>query len=277
MVDRRALALCLLCVLGGCTAIPGISSDATPTAVPNGTAPPTQSAVPTGGTATAGGTPAATATGTAAGPATPTATPADFAVEYVVTGGSLPDGVASLTVEFEVVFAERADDLDYCVGALFSSEYEPTATPLPSPVGACRSVTGITVNLTALEGTRSLGPFVAPGRFDGAHALVVNDAVAVYDNGTRVTDVHDIDFIAHSQDGRDPGVYGVQIGVTDQTAPGEPWEYAVVTRSFDPGLAVRSPTPAGNGTGTPAGNGTATNETPGADAGTESSESLAGV
>jgi len=260
MVDRRALALCLICVLGGCTAIPGISSDTTPSAEPNGTEPPTATAAPSGGTATAGGTPTGTAAGTTtAGTAAPTATPADFAVQYVVAGGSLPDGVASLTVEFEVVFAERADDIDYCVGALFSSEYEPTATPLPSPVGACRSVSGLSVNLTALDGTRSLGPFVAPGRFDGAHALVVNDAVAVYDNGTRVTDIHDIDFVAHTQDGRDPGVYGVQIGVTDQTAPGEPWRYAVVTRSFDPGIAVGSPTPAENGTGTPAANGTAGN------------------
>ena len=260
MGDRRALALCLLCVLAGCTAIPGISSDATPSPVSNGTAAPTATAVTTGTTAAADGTATGTSPGTtAAGTAAPTVTPADFTVEYVVAGGGLPDGVASLTVEFEVVFAQRADDLDYCVGALFSSEYEPTATPLPSPIGACRSVSGLTVNLTALDGTRSLGPFVVPGRFDGAHALVVNDAVAVYDNGTRVTDIHDIDFVAHSQDGRDPGYYGVQIGVTDQTAPGEPWQYAVVTRSFDPGVAVESPTPAGNGTGPSAGTTTGSN------------------
>jgi hypothetical protein len=261
MGDRRALALCLLCVLAGCTAIPGISSEATPSPTSNGTAAPTATAATTAGTATAGGTATGTGPATTAGTAAPTATPADFAVEYVVAGGGLPDGVASLTVDFEVVFAQRADDLDYCVGALFSSEYEPTATPLPSPVGECRSVTGLTVNLTALNGTRSLGPFVSPGRFDGAHALVVNDAVAVYDNGTRVTDIHDIDFIAHSQDGRDPGYYGVQIGVTDQTAPGEPWQYAVVTRTFDPGVAVGTPTPAGNATGTPAG--TPANDTTG--------------
>ncbi|MEF8884281.1 MAG: hypothetical protein V5A44_04055 [Haloarculaceae archaeon] len=261
MRGRHVLLVSLVCLAAGCTAVPGISPESptspAPTATGNGTAVTTAvTTAPATGTGTA--TRAAT---TAPGTAGPTPTPADFAVEYLVTGGSFPDAFQSVTVEFEVAFAQRADDLDYCIGGLFSGKYEPTATPLPTPAGDCRSVSGITVNLTGLDGTRSLGPFVAPGRFDGAHALVATDFVAVYENGTRVTDIDDIDFVVHRQEGRDPGYYGVQIGVTGETAPGEPWRYAVVQRSFDPGVAVGTPTPAGNATASPAGNGTASNET----------------
>jgi hypothetical protein len=264
MVDRRALALCLACALAGCTALPGISPESPGSPGPTTTAGATASAVPTGGpSTTASGTATGTETATGTGTAPPTTGPGTdsqgpFTVEYAVRAGSVADAFASVTVEFEVVFAERAGDLDYCIGTLLSSRYEVTATPLPSPAGACDSVSGITVDLAALNDTRNLGPFTAAGRYDGAHALVVRDVVPVYENGTTVTAVHDVDFRPHSQEGRDPGYYGVEINVT-AAGSDAPWQFVVSEREFTPfDVATPTGTPAGNGTGTPAANGTGT-------------------
>lgn len=266
MADGRVLLLCLVCALAGCTAIPGISPESTASPGPTATSGATASPVPTGTgvpATTASGTPTATATATGTAPATTSGGDggsSPFTVTYAVRAGSVAEAFSSVRVEFEVVFAERAGDLRYCIGSLLSSRYEVTATPLPTPAGGCDSVTGPTVDLATLNGTRTLGPFTAAGRYDGAHALVVRDVVPVYENGTTVTAVHDVDFRAHSQQGRDPGYYGVEFNVT-AAGSDAPWQYVVSDRSFEPfDVGTPTSTPAVNATGTATadGNGTAT-------------------
>jgi hypothetical protein len=189
-------------------------------------------------------------------------------VEYVLRAGSVPAEFQSVTVEFEVVFAEQSSDLDECIGTLLGSRYEPTPTALPSPVGGCHSEPVSSVDLAALNGTRTLGSFTAPGRFDGAYALVVRDVVPVYGNGTAPTAVHDTDFLAHARQGRGPGRYGVEIGIA-KAAADRPWTYAVVRRNFDPAVSstISTGTATGPGTGTAGATGTSTSAGTGTTAG----------
>lgn len=271
---RYVLPLCLLCLLAGCAALPGISVDTPENATSAGTAGPATTAAPTAG----GGTAAASPTGTAAGTPTPTPEPTDLTVEYAVRAGAIAPEFQSVTVEFEVVFAERASDLDRCIGTLLGSKYEPTPTALPTPAGGCQSESGLSVDLTGIDGTETLGPFTVDGRFDGAYALVVRDVVPVFEDGTAPTAVYDTDFRAHTQQTRGSGRYGVEIGITG--AGGDtPWDYAVYERAVDPdanastgtgtatpgnatGTGTATPagtsTPAGNDTTTESGGGTAT-------------------
>jgi len=245
-----------LCVaLAGCAALPGLSTETPGAPTPTGTgAAGTAGTAQTTGITTGTGT-APPATGTGTGTATATPRPENVTVEYVIRAGSVPAAFQSVTVEFEVVFAERSSDLEECIGTLLGSRYEPTPTPLPTPVGGCRSASGLRADLAALNGTETLGPFTVPGRFDGAYALVVRDVAPVYGNGTAPTAIHDTDFRAHVQPGRGPGRHGVEIGVT--IAAGDtPWTYAVVDRDFDPAGNTTAGT--GTDTGTNGSTGTAT-------------------
>jgi len=282
---RYVLPICLLCLLAGCGALPGVSVETPANATSAGTDGPAATGAPTAGDGGAGASQTGTAGGAGGGTAapTPTAEPEDLTVEYAVRPGAIASAFQSVTVEFEVVFAERASDLDRCIGTLLGSKYEPTPTALPTPTGACQSQSGLSVDLTGIDGTETLGPFTVDGRFDGAYALVVRDVVPVFADGTAPTAVYDTDFLAHAQRGRGSGRYGVEIGITD--AGGDvPWDYAVYERPVDadanastgtatgtpgnatatPGNATSAPTatsagpatPAG--TGTPAGNDTAT-------------------
>jgi hypothetical protein len=281
MGNRGVLLLCLVCVVGGCTALPGVSPDATTSPGPNATSGPTASAVPTGATSpTASATTAEAGTETRANPGTTSAgtdRSSPFTVEYAVRAGAVDEAFQSVTVEFEVVLAQRADDLRRCIGTLKSSRYEVTPTPLATPVSDCHSVTGITVDLATLNGTRNLGPFTAAPRYDGAHALVVRDVVPVYENGTAVTGVHDVDFRAHSREGRDPGYYGVEINVTAADADA-PWQYVVSERNFEPfDVVTPTGTPSGNGTATATANGTGTPAGTETDAGATEGTGTAGT
>ena len=255
---RYVLPLCLLCLLAGCGALPGVSVE-TPV---NATSAGTDGPAATTGAPTAGDGGAASPTGTAGGSGdetatpTPTPEPADLTVEYVIRPGAVPSEFQSVTVEFEVVFAERASDLDRCIGPLLGSKYEPTPTALPTPTGACQSQSGLSVDLTEIEGTETLGSFTVDGRFDGAYALVVRDVVPVFADGTAPTAVYDTDFRAHTQRGRGSGRYGVEIGITD-AGGGVPWDYAVYERSVDPDANATT----GTVTGTPAGTATPGNAT----------------
>ncbi|MFB6256420.1 MAG: hypothetical protein ABEH58_06805, partial [Haloplanus sp.] len=65
--------------------------------------------------------------------------------------------------------------------------YKPTITPIAPPRGECYRSKTITVDLTELDGERSLGPIRAPGRFNAGHALITTNATATYRNGTTVT------------------------------------------------------------------------------------------
>ena len=255
---RYVLPLCLLCLLAGCGALPGVSVE-TPV---NATSAGTDGPAATTGAPTAGDGGAASPTGTAGGSGdetatpTPTPEPADLTVEYVIRPGAVPSEFQSVTVEFEVVFAEQASDLDRCIGTLLGSKYEPTPTALPTPTGACQSQSGLSVDLTGIDGTETLGPFTVDGRFDGAYALVVRDVVPVFADGTAPTAVYDTDFRAHTQRGRGSGRYGVEIGITD-AGGGVPWDYAVYERSVDPNANATT----GTVTGTPAGTATPGNAT----------------
>jgi len=261
------LLVSLLVLLTGCAALPGIATQTPGSPAPTGTGV---------GTAATTGAPTGTGTGTAGtastGTGSPTGTPqpGNLTVEYVVRSGSLPPELGSVTVEFEVVFAERAADLRECIGTLLGSRYEPTATPLPTPVGGCHSESGLSVDLATLDGTQTLGPFTVDGRFDGAHALVVRDVVPAYGNGTAPTAIHDTDFRAHVESGRSPGRFGVEIGVAI-AADDTPWKYAVVDRDFVPGTGNSNATgtATGNGTGTGTSTGTSTGTGTGTGTGTQ--------
>jgi len=257
------VALCVC--LAGCAALPGLSTETSGSSTPTGTG-----AAGTGQTTATTGTGAtAPATGTGTGVETPTPRPENLTIEYVLRAGSVPAEFQSVTVEFEVVFAERSSDLDECVGTLLGSRYEPTPTALPSPVGGCHSEVVPSIDLAAVNGTRTLGSFTAPGRFDGAYALVVRDVVPVYGNGTAPTAVYDTDFFAHARQGRGPGRYGVEIGIAVAVAD-RPWTYAVVRRNFDPGAnrTVSTDTATGPATGTASDTGTSTSAGTGTRAGT---------
>jgi hypothetical protein len=130
-----------------------------------------------------------TATPPPTGP-TPTATPTpagDLAVEYVVAAGTIPDDFESVSVTVRIVFVERADDVGPCWRGTYTGPYEPTPTPIPPPRGECRRSAPVAVDLTELDGERSLGTVVVPGRFDAGHALIATNVTATYANGTRVT------------------------------------------------------------------------------------------
>lgn len=157
---RGALPLVLVVLLAGCTA---------PIATPTDTAGPTDSA---------SATPTPTAT---------TPTPEPVAVEYAVGAGAIPDEFESVTVTLQVVFVERAGDMGPCWRGTFTGPYEPTITPIAPPSGECYRSEAITVDLTELDGERSLGRTSAPGRFDAGHALIATNATATYRNGTTVT------------------------------------------------------------------------------------------
>lgn len=159
---RGALPLVLVVLLAGCTA---------PVATPTDTAEPTDSASATP-------TPTPTAT---------TPTPEPIAVEYAVGAGSIPDEFESVTVTLQVVFVERTVDMGPCWRGTFTGPYEPTITPIAPPSGECYRSEAITVDLTELDGERSLGRTSAPGRFAAGHALIATNATATYRNGTTVT------------------------------------------------------------------------------------------
>lgn len=158
------------------------------------------------------GTPTA---GAEDGSPTPTTTPTaePVTVEYVVRAGSIPDEFDSVTVHFEVAFAENRGDVRECTGTMMDSRYDPTPTPLPTPSGECHTVEDLTVDLTGINGTRSLGTFTVEGRFGTEHALVVHDVVPTDENGSRVERIHDTDFRGLERHG--PGRYGLEIGVSD--------------------------------------------------------------
>jgi len=133
--------------------------------------------------------PAAPNGGGATPTATPTPTPQPVGVEYAVSTGSIPDDFESVTVTLQVVFVENPADMGPCWRDTFTGPYEPTITPIAPPRGECHRSEPITVDLTELDGERSLSRVTAPGRFDAGHALVATNVTATYRNGTAVTDI----------------------------------------------------------------------------------------
>lgn len=160
--DALHLVLAAVVLLAGCAAPTGSSDTAEPTATSTGTPTPT---------------------------ATSTATPQPVSVEYVVRAGSIPDDVESVEVTLQVVGVERASDVGPCWRGTFTGPYEPTITPIAPPEGECYRSASVTLDLTALDGERSLDPVTAPGRFTAGHALIATNVTATYRNGTTVTGI----------------------------------------------------------------------------------------
>lgn len=164
----------------------------------------------------------------------PTASPEPTSVTYVVRAGDIPDAFASVEVTFRVVFVDHPDDLGPCYPDVFRGPYKPTLTPLPTPTGECHRSDPITVDLTAVDGTRSLGTFTASGSTRG-HALVVTDLDVTLENGTRVSAIKGIGGAELVREPTRPsGSYGVRLGLR----PAEPdadYDYYLSETRFDPG------------------------------------------
>jgi hypothetical protein len=160
--DALHLVLVAVVLLGGCTAPIATNDTATPTE--SATATPTESA-------------------------TATPTPQPIGVEYVVRAGTIPDDIESVEVTLQVVFVERADDMGPCWRGTFTGPYKPTITPIRPPSGECHRSESVSLNLTDLDGGRSLGQFSAPGGVDAGHALIATNVTATYRNGTAVSGI----------------------------------------------------------------------------------------
>lgn len=176
-------------------------------------------------------------TGSGIGTATRTAGAPGVSVEYVVRAGSIPDHVAQLSVDFAVYFAERSDDVYPCTddAPLMDNRYDPEPTPLPVPEGECEQFDVPRVDVAALDGTRTLGPFEANDTFSGGHTLVAHDVTLVLEDGTFATEVHDTDFRAVTERTTPSGTYGVEIGVTDYEGTDDPprWRFGIHTERFE--------------------------------------------
>lgn len=203
-MQRGALPLVLVVLLAGCTA---------PIAEAPNTAEPIDSATPTATTTT-------TTT-----PTTPT--PQPIGVEYVVRAGSIPDAFESVSVTFRVVFVERTADMGPCWRETFSGPYEPTITPIAPPSGECYRSETVTVDLTELDGERSLGRLTAPGRFGAGHALIATNTTATYRNGTTVTGMRGAsDKLVATVEGRATGQRRVTLSVA--AYDDRPYDYWLV-------------------------------------------------
>lgn len=174
--------------------------------------------------------------------ATPTATgtapPEDVSVEYRLRAGAIADAVAHVYVDFAVYLAERPEDVYACTedAPLMDNRYDPTPTPLPTPAGRCERFDVPRVDLAAMNGTRSIGPFDASGTYVGGHTLVVHDVTVVLENGSTAEDVYDTDFRTVTEQARPSRTYGVEIGVTDHRGSEQDlrWRFGVEADRFDP-------------------------------------------
>jgi hypothetical protein len=195
-------------VLAGCAGVAPEAETSTP-------AQPTDTTTPT-------------ATATPASPSTPTSTP--VSVEYALRVGAMPDEFASVTATMRVVFVERPDDMGPCWRETYGGPYEPTVTPIRMPSGECHRSDPVTVDLTEVDGERSLGRFTAPGRFGAGHAMLVTDVTATYPNGTAVSGIRGATGTrANVVPGTPSGRYGVTLGV--ESYRDRPYDYWIVTKS----------------------------------------------
>ncbi|AZH24076.1 hypothetical protein [Haloplanus aerogenes] len=199
--DALHLVLAAVILLAGCTAPTGPSDTTDPTA----TSTPTATATPP-----------------------PTATPQPVAVEYAVSAGTIPDDIESVEVTLQVVFVERAGDMGPCWRGTFTGPYKPTITPIAPPEGECYRSESVTLDLTALDGERSLGRITAPGRFTAGHALIATNVTATYRNGTTVTGIKDASGKrVRVVDGPPAGPYRVTLSL--QAYDDRPYDYWFVT------------------------------------------------
>jgi len=227
------------CAVLVCIAVTGcVGGPTTPTPTAESTRSPTLSDTPTPTSSDGSETSVSTlTTGESDGSATATTRPENVSVEYLVRVDSLPDHVANVTIEFGgVYFSEVPRDIDSCAGTTppMDNQYDPTPTPLPTPAGACWGTDAPTVTLTPEDGTRSLGRYEAPGRFDGGDMLVVRDVVVRFDNETVAKRVYDTDFLVAR---REPTTetFGLAVSISYNPSVSEAgWVYSVDASAFDP-------------------------------------------
>lgn len=201
----HAVVVALLLLGAGCAGVPEATPDATAT-------PSTDATTPT--------------------PTPTTATPDPVGIEYVVRPGSVPDDVESVDVTLQVVFVERSEDAGPCWRETFTGPYEPTVTPIAPPSGDCHRSEPITLDVTDLDGERSIGRVAAPGRFDAGHALVVTNVTATYRNGTAVSGVR-VDERASVVEGAPAGPYRVRLSVTSYRDDDRPYDYWFVAERVE--------------------------------------------
>lgn len=188
---------------------------------------------------TVGGSPSpAPSTVGASEPTASASTTGERSFAYVVRAGGIPDGIAHVYLDLAVYLAERPGDVVACTeGApLFDNRYDPEPTPVRTPAGDCETVEVPRIDLAAVNGSRTLGPFSRSDTYAGGHSLVVHDLTIVLENGSTATAVHDTDFRAVFEESPAAGRYGVLIGVTDhrgaEGAP--PWRFGIEVERFDP-------------------------------------------
>ncbi|MFD1633268.1 hypothetical protein ACOZ4L_08745 [Haloplanus ruber] len=190
------LLVALVVALAGCVSAPGVSTTATTSTDATAEAPTTVE----------------------------TATPAPVGVEYVVQAGSVPDDIGSVTATLQVVFVERSADAGPCWRETFAGPFKPTVTPIAPPDGECHRSATVTLDLTDLDGDRSLARLTAPGRFDAGHALVVTNVTVTYRNGTAVDDVR-VDERAAVVDGEPAGPYRVTLSLESYRGEDRPYDF----------------------------------------------------
>lgn len=157
--------------------------------------------------------------------------------EYDIDRGTVADTVSHVYVEFGVYTAERASDVIPCTdGApLMDNRYDPTPTPVRTPAGNCTSFDAQRIDLTTLNGSRTLGPFRVPANRANAHTLVVHDVTLVLENGSTASAVYDTDFRAITETAPPSGTYGIEVNVTDYggTDRDVPWRFGISLSRVD--------------------------------------------
>jgi hypothetical protein len=159
-------------------------------------------------------------------------------VTYAISVEELPDEFRSLTVTVEVVVVADPDGLGPCYRDTYHGPHDPTPTPMapPDDEDCYRPGTAgdaLRLDLTTIDDSRSIGPFAAPGSFDGGHALLVVDVAGTLENGTRTTSFRDTAFPALQVANGGPadrnrpydviaGGFGRQYNVTITVGPAHP-------------------------------------------------------
>lgn len=147
----------------------------------------------------------------------------NLSVEYTIESGDVPDKLASVTLTMQVVFVEKGGDFsdNTCWRETYTGPYKPETTPIHTPSGECHRTESVTVNLTELDGPKSIEE-TAPGRFDVGHGLIVTDIDATHKNGTSITAINGIGgYRANIVEGEAKRSYTVEFGIG--VIDGEGW------------------------------------------------------
>lgn len=164
-------------------------------------------------------------------PGSPSATPTgNVSVEYRVTAGDLPAEFRSVNVTLRVVFVEDGGDIPACWRETFRGPYKPTPTPVATPTGGCHWSAPVTVDLTDVSGSRSLGPFTAPGSYAAGHGLIVTEIGATDRNGSSVSGIRGTGgHVANVVRGRSDTPLGVELAV--ESYRDRPYDYWLVSEA----------------------------------------------